>query len=140
MFSKLIITVFVITVAFFVLRQRQVNSTGVKAKQIPGQPGETSSNNSSTEEKAPRDELSQDLRIGAYLFLVLTVAIGGALYYFQWQDDHTVLTVNLFRDNQIEPVTYQVFKYQLDDKSFITVDGLSVAVASSERMEVIGLD
>jgi hypothetical protein len=36
-------------------------------------------------------------------------------------------------------VTYLVYKYQLEDKSFVTVDGKTVTVASDERMEIEGL-
>ena len=91
-------------------------------------------------EASRREELAADLRAGAYMFLFLMVGIGAALYYFDWQDDHTVLTVNLHRDNQTAPISYEVYKYQLQDRSFVTTDGRSVTVASSERMEVLGLD
>ena len=71
---------------------------------------------------------------------MLMVGLGAALYYFDWQDDHTVLTINLHRDNQSAPVSYEVYKYQLEERSFVTIDGRSIAVASNERMEIIGLD
>jgi hypothetical protein len=114
MFSKLIITVFVIAVAFIVVRQRNANR-GKSTRQA--RPAAT--------KDIEKDQLSKDMRIGAYLFLLVTAGIGGAMYYFQWQD---------------EPVSYDVYKHQLREKSFITVDGLSVAVAGSERMEIIGLE
>ena len=44
------------------------------------------------------------------------------------------------RDSQAAPVSYEVYKFQLQDRSFITLDGTSVTVASSERMEVLGLE
>ena len=133
MLSKIFLTLAVIVGAFFVLRQRRI--------------AEAEQNSSTPTKKAPASQakkedesLAADLRIGAYLFLVLMVGLGGALYYFRWQDDHTILTVNLLRENQSEPISYQVYKYQLNDRSFVTIDGTSVTVASSERMEVIGLD
>ncbi|MFT4748363.1 MAG: hypothetical protein ACI9E4_000026 [Pseudohongiellaceae bacterium] len=129
MFSKLIITVFVIAVAFIVVRQRNANR-GKSTRQA--RPAAT--------KDIEKDQLSKDMRIGAYLFLLVTAGIGGAMYYFQWQDDHSILTINLYRDSQVEPVSYDVYKHQLREKSFITVDGLSVAVAGSERMEIIGLE
>jgi hypothetical protein len=49
------------------------------------------------------------------------------------------LTISLHRDNQSAPVIYQVYKFQLQDRSFVTIDGTVVNVASSERMEVAGL-
>jgi hypothetical protein len=129
MLSKLIITAFVITVAFVILRQRKTN-----------QGNNTRQSNPRISKDTEKDQFSKDMRLGAYLFLLLTTSIGGAVYYFQWQDDHSILTINLYRDSQVEPVSYDVYKYQLSEKSFVTTDGLSVAVASSERMEVIGLE
>jgi hypothetical protein len=131
MFSKLIITVFVIAVAFIVVRQRNANR-GKSTRQARPAAAAT--------KDIEKDQLSKDMRIGAYLFLLVTAGIGGAMYYFQWQDDHSILTINLYRDSQVEPVSYDVYKHQLREKSFITVDGLSVAVAGSERMEIIGLE
>ena len=84
--------------------------------------------------------MAADLRTGAYIFLFLMVGLGAALYYFDWVDDHIILTINLHRDNLSEPVSYEVYKYQLEDRSFITTDGRTVTVASSERMEVLGLN
>lgn len=130
MFSKFIITAFVIAVAFVVLRQRNINQGKNKRQAKPV----------ATSKAVEKDQLSKDMRIGAYLFLLLTAGIGGAMYYFQWQDDHSVLTINLYRDSQVEPISYAVYKYQLSEKSFVTIDGISVAVAGSERMEIIGLE
>ena len=70
---------------------------------------------------------------------MLIVGLGIALYYFQWQDDHSVLTVRLHSDGQANPIEYQVYKYQLQERAFTTLDGILVTVASSERMEVEGL-
>jgi hypothetical protein len=136
MFSKLIITVFVIAVAFVVLRQRNIN----RGKSTQQARTADAPKRSAAAKDIEKDQLSKDMRFGAYLFLLLTAGIGGAIYYFQWQDDHSILTVNLYRDSQVEPISYDVSKYQLREKSFITIDGLSVAVAGSERMEIIGLE
>ena len=68
------------------------------------------------------------------------VGLGGVLYYYQWQDDRLVLTINLYRRNQAEPTTYEVYKYQLNERSFVTTDGITVTVAGDERMEVLELD
>ncbi|MFK7865043.1 MAG: hypothetical protein AB8B95_12555 [Pseudohongiellaceae bacterium] len=130
MFSKIIITLLVIVTAFTVIRSRN---------EAKSSPNGSKASAAGDRKKSPPSELSTDLKIGAYLFLLLSIGIGGSVYYFQWKEDHTVVTVNLYRDNQVNPVSYQVYKYQLEDKAFVTIDGLSVAVAGSERMEVLGL-
>ena len=73
------------------------------------------------------------------MFLVLVLGLGAAMYYFQWQDEHSILTVRLHSDGQAEAIEYQVYKFQLGERSFTTLDGILVTVASSERMEVEGL-
>lgn len=134
MLAKIILTTIVILLAFLVLRQRSLAEKSETTKRRLPDSG-------SSQQSAPTDPgLASDLRTGAYLFLVLMVGLGAALYYFRWQDDHSIITVTLHRDNQQAPVTYEVYKYQLGERSFTTVDGLSVTVAASERMEVQGLE
>jgi hypothetical protein len=132
MVGKFLITMAVIIGAFFVIRQRHTSGEN-DSKSIKTEKTKTLKSNK-------KDELSADLRAGAYMFLFLMVGIGATLYYFDWQDDHTVLTVNLHRDNNAAVVSYEVYKYQLESRSFITTDGRSITVASSERIEILGLE
>ena len=133
MLGKILLTLAVTAIMFFVLRQRQI----AESKEFQSK----DSNSPARQAKKRADTtLAKDLRIGAYLFLILMVGLGGVLYYYQWQDDRLVLTINLYRRNQAEPTTYEVYKYQLNERSFITTDGITVTVASDERMEVFGQD
>ncbi len=126
MIGRILLTLAVIAIAYFVIRQRRIaEERDAKGEQIT---------------TANKDDLTDDVRTAAYMFLVFMVGIGGAVYYFRWQDDHTILTINLHRENQLQPVSYEVYKYQLQDRSFTTIEGTQVTVAGSERMEVIGLD
>ena len=131
MLSKFLLTALVIIIAFFVIRQRHLSGNNISQK--------NRSISRKTEKVNPRNEFTSDLRLGAYLFLTLMVGLGATLYYFDWLDDHTILTVSLHRDNVSQPVSYEVYKYQLEDRSFITTDGRTITVASSERMEILGL-
>ena len=134
MLSKLLLTLFVIVIAFVVLRQR--HRTDAQARLTQTRSATSSDQSGNKPEVTP---LAQELRTGAYLFVIFMVGIGAALYYYQWQDDHTIVTVTLHRDNAAEPVTYKVYKYQLRQRCFTTVGGLTVTVASSERMEIEGI-
>ena len=131
MLSKFLLTALVIMIAFFVIRQRHLSGNNISQK--------NRSVSRKTEKVISRNEFTSDLRLGAYIFLTLMVGLGATLYYFDWLDDHTILTVNLHRDNVSQPVSYEVYKYQLEDRSFITTDGRTITVASSERMEILGL-
>lgn len=132
MLSKFLLTLTVIVTAFFFVRQRNMADREDKSTAA------VSSN--AKQQQKERAEFSSDLRFAAYMTAVLMVGLGGLLYYFRWQDDHEVLTVTLHRDNQSAPISYLVYRYQLQDRSFVTVDGTTVTVAGSERMEVLGLD
>lgn len=131
MLGKILLTLAVMLIAFFFIRQRDIKEKSPTSK--------ASSSSTEAANPAANDSLSNDLRLGAYMFLVLIVGLGIALYYFQWQDDHSILTVRLHSDSQAQAIEYQVYKYQLQERSFTTLDGILVTVASSERMEVEGL-
>ncbi len=127
MIGRILLTLAVIVIAYVFVHQRRL------AEEAGNKPA-------AAKRDKVRDELSQDMRMAAYMFLVLMTGIGAAVYYFRWQDEHTVLTINLHRENQAQPVSYQVYKYQLQARSFTTIDGTQVTVAGSERMEVLGLE
>ena len=127
MIGRILLTLAVIVIAYVFVRQRRL------AEEAGNKPA-------AAKRDKVRDELSQDMRMAAYMFLVLMTGIGAAVYYFRWQDEHTVLTINLHRENQAQPVSYQVYKYQLQERSFTTIDGTQVTVAGSERMEVLGIE
>lgn len=134
MLGKILLTLSVMIIAFFFVRQRDMKGKSSPTRKIP--PPQKS------HDKAPTKEdhsLSADLRLGAYMFLALVIGLGAVLYYFQWQDDHSILTVRLHSDGQPEAIVYQVYKFQMAERSFTTLDGILVTVASSERMEVEGL-
>lgn len=133
MLGKILLTLAVTAIMFFVLRQRQIAESEEFQSKDSNSPARQAKKRADT-------TLAKDLRIGAYLFLILMVGLGGVLYYYQWQDDRLVLTITLYRRNQAEPTSYEVYKYQLNERSFITTDGITVTVASDERMEVFGLD
>ncbi|MES3007578.1 MAG: hypothetical protein V4751_07395 [Pseudomonadota bacterium] len=133
MLGKLLLTLGIILIAILFLRKyrqderlRLQKLTGKKPNALPGNGAAT---------KAPLS----DYRFAAYLFIALTLGGGSYLYYLRWQDDTSLVTVILHRDGAGSPVTYQVYKNQLEERAFTTIDGIRVTVASSERMEVMGL-
>ena len=122
MAGKLLITLLVIAVAIALIKQRGRDAPA------PADPAAA----------APRAGLS-DARLTAYLFLVMMFGLGGFLYFQRWQTDHQELTVTLYREDPTAPVTYTVYRYQLQERSFITTDGVRITLADNERMEVTGL-
>ncbi|OGT73555.1 MAG: hypothetical protein A3H44_11750 [Gammaproteobacteria bacterium RIFCSPLOWO2_02_FULL_57_10] len=135
MFGKILLTVFVILAAVLFLRKHRQDERLRLAAATKG--GGKSADDAANPASA-KPELS-DYRFAAYLFLALMIGSGGYLYYLRWQDDSSLITVILHRDGNASPVTYQVYKHQLEERGFTTIDGVRVTVAASERMEVIGL-
>ncbi len=146
MLGKLLLTAFVIVLAFTLIRQKGIRR-GLQegllerdADKTAGASAEQTSSRIAAQKNASDSSFQSDLRLGAYLFLVLMTGLGGALYYYDWQDDRAIITVTLYRSGELEPVSYEVYKYQLGERSFVTTDGVSVTVAASERMEIVGLN
>lgn len=130
MFGKILLTIAIILLGLVWVRQVRQHKRA-----------EAAANRSSTAKTpiaAPPEALN-DYRFTAYLFVALILGLGAYLYYEQRQDDNTVLQILLHREGNSEPVTYEVRKYQLEERAFTTVEGVRVTVAASERMEVIGL-
>ena len=92
------------------------------------------------QKKLPDPTMHDNLRTACYFFLFFMAIVGGALYYYRWRDDHQLITVRLYSADQVGQASYAVYKYQLADRSFTTVDGRVITVADSDRMEIIGLN
>ena len=133
MIGKILLTLAVIAVAYLMVR-RDSGSKPDTAKSAPAKIADDD------QKQSPDPTLHDDLQTASYLFLFFMVAVGAALYYYRWQDDHQLITVRLYSADQAAPVSYEVYKYQLAERSFTTVDGRVITVAGSDRMEVIGLN
>lgn len=127
MLGKIILTLLVMVLAIVVLRQRALDRRSTQATTATRDAGGDGRGR----------PIPSDQRLAAYLFLILMFAAAAILYYRRWQDDHTVLTVSLYRDDASSPSTFQVYKYQLDSRAFTTIDGIRITVADTERMEVL---
>jgi len=134
MLSKILLTVTVILLGLLWVRHhRQLAQRGQAVARTQNTPNSTPE----TASPSPPERLN-DYRFAAYLFLALMLGTGAYMYYLRWQDDSRLITVVLHREGTAA-VTYQVEKRNLQERTFVTADGVRVTVASSERMEVIGL-
>jgi len=127
MLSKLFLTLAIIFLVALILKRRPSQESGAEGAKTPAKVG------------GERPKLSE-LRLAAYLFLVIMLGLGGVISVQKWRDDHTVVTIKLYSAGESRPTEYQAFKFELDSRSFTTVDGVQVVVANDERMELSGLD
>ena len=133
MIGKILLTLAVMAIAYLMVRQEHKGKSD-KSKPAPSKIG------AGDQKKPPDPTLHDDLRTASYLFLLFMIFVGGALYYYRWLDDHKLITVRLYSADQADPTSYEVYKFQLADRSFTTVDGRVITAAGSERMEIIGLN
>lgn len=132
MVVKLLITLTVIFVAYLILRRRQtLNSNTVQLSK--------SGWKINTDDQS-RNELTAEIRFGAYLFLIMMLTLSAGMGYVSWKNDHETVLVTLYRQNnsdaQDEKIVFHVYRRDLLERSFTTVDGIKVVVASDERMEI----
>ena len=132
MLGKVVLTLLVMAIAIVVIRQRSLAESGNSSTAGQGTGGSKAGQSAGDSTGG----MASDMRFAAYLFLILMFGAAAVIYYQRWQEDHTVLTVNLFRDGQSEPVSYEVYQFQLQSRSFTTTDGIQITVANNERMEV----
>lgn len=131
MLSKLFLTLAIIFLVALILKRRPSQESGVQ--------GAEASARASAKVGGERPKLSEH-RLAAYLFLSIMFGLGGVVSVQKWRDDHTVVTIKLYSAGESVPTQYQAFKFELDSRSFTTVDGVQVVVANDERMELSGLD
>tara|TARA_B110000037_G_scaffold190658_1_gene223704 strand:- start:1020 stop:1406 length:387 start_codon:yes stop_codon:yes gene_type:complete len=127
MLSKLFLTLAIIFLVALILKRRPSQESGVQGAEASAKVG------------GERPKLSEH-RLAAYLFLAIMFGLGGVVSVQKWRDDHTVVTIKLYSAGESVPTQYQAFKFELDSRSFTTVDGVQVVVANDERMELSGLD
>lgn len=76
----------------------------------------------------------------AICLVTLTFATAAGFFIYDWQDNRELLTVKVINPHNGESVSYQVYKGDLQERSFETVQGQVIRVSHSERMEVSGSD
>lgn len=132
MVVKLLITLTVIFVAYLILRRRQTLNSNTAQLSKSGWKINT--------DDQSRNELTAEIRFGAYLFLILMLTLSAGMGYVSWKNDHETVLVTLYRQNnndaQDEKIVFHVYRQDLLERSFTTVDGIKVVVASDERMEI----
>lgn len=132
MVVKLLITLTVIFVAYLILRRRQTLNSNTAQLSKSGCKINT--------DDQSRNELTAEIRFGAYLFLIMMLTLSAGMGYVSWKNDHETVLVTLYRQNnndaQDEKIVFHVYRQDLLERSFTTVDGIKVVVASDERMEI----
>lgn len=82
------------------------------------------------------DETAQGFRWLA-LVAVGLIVLGSALFVWQaWRDASEVLVLKVVDTRSGQVTEYQVYRSDLDGRSFRTLDGRRITLAETERLEV----
>ncbi len=71
----------------------------------------------------------------AYTFLGAILFISGILFFFYWQDQNKIIEIKV-TNNQGGVKTYKAHNKSFAGRQFITIDGFSVDLANSDRVEI----
>ncbi|PWG65460.1 hypothetical protein [Sediminicurvatus halobius] len=113
MIRQLLLTALVIVIVVLIVRWRRA-----PARQAPS---------------APRRGPSPQA-IAGWALLGIMVIGATVTFYLQWSEAHEVVTIEVVDGRSGERTTYQVYRKEVGDRSFRTVDGREVSLGQSDRM------
>ncbi len=72
----------------------------------------------------------------AIALVALTLAISTGIYYWHWQEEHRIFSVQVINSHSGAVQSYDVYQSDIDGRSFRTIEGRLINLSDSERMEV----
>ena len=124
MLTKILFTALVIVAVYLFYRHRgrtPVNGRPpVKVKKI-AEPAEKSSIG----------------RFAAYGFVAALLLVSVIIYYFHWQQAHKIVTIRVIDGNSSNVTIYKAYQKSIKGSRFESLDGKTVVLGESERVEFI---
>ena len=74
-----------------------------------------------------------------YTLLGVIVAISALIFVLHWSAQHEIVNIRV-TNSQGETVHYQAHKKWIKGRQFTTLDGVSVTLGTSDRVEMLGKD
>jgi len=72
--------------------------------------------------------------LAGWVLLGIMVVGATVTFYLQWSEAHEVVTIEVVDGRSGERTTYQVYRKEVGDRRFRTVDGREVSLGQSDRM------
>jgi multisubunit Na+/H+ antiporter MnhB subunit len=118
MLTKILFTIFVIIVVALVFRVKTMRERPQAAK--------------------PADSAARGIsaKVIAYTLVGLVVALSGLIYLLHWQDQHTIVNIQVVDGGSGKTATYQAYKKSIEGREFVTLDGRKVTLGNSDRVEM----
>lgn len=120
MLTKILFTLAVVVVVFALLRWRQ--NRELEQRQRPRVIDVT-------------PEASSRIGWLATAVVVVLILATGVLLYQYWVDNNTVIQVRVVDAHSGQVTDYRAYRGDIDDREFVTVDGVRVVLAESDRLE-----
>ena len=120
MLTKILFTLAVILVVALVFRVKNTPAKPVKPQAA----------------QAPNSKGGVSAAIAAYTLLGLVIAISALVFLLHWQDQHQVIDIQV-TNSQGNNLNYQAYKKSVEGRRFTTIDGVSVDLADSDRIEIL---
>ncbi|MDE0309088.1 MAG: hypothetical protein OXI60_04550 [Acidiferrobacterales bacterium] len=73
-----------------------------------------------------------------YSTVIVLVLASGVVYFFKWQADNSIITIHVVSDGREEPAIYEAYHKDIKGRTFTTLDGRTVTLGDSDRIEVLG--
>ena len=76
-------------------------------------------------------------RLAVYGVVIVLLLVSGAVYFYQWQQAHRVITIRVIDSTSSNVTVYQALKKSIKGNRFESLDGKTVVLGESERVEYV---
>lgn len=76
-------------------------------------------------------------RFAVYGVVGVLLLVSGAVYFYQWQQAHRVITIRVIDSASNHVTVYQAYQKSIKGNRFESLDGKTVVLGEAERVEYI---
>ncbi len=76
-------------------------------------------------------------RLAVYAIVAVLLLVSGAIYFYQWQLAHRIITIRVIDSATNNVTIYQAYHKAIKGNRFQSLDGKTVVLSEAERVEFI---
>lgn len=118
MLTKILFTALVIAAVYVFYRYRGRGPAKIEKTLKPAKPSTTG-------------------RFAAYGFIAVLLVVSGGIYYYHWQQAHRIVTIRVIDGDSNNVTVYKAYQKSIKGSRFESLDGKTVVLGESERVEFI---
>lgn len=127
MVTKVLLTLLVLLIAYVYLKRRALLSQRSRQQ---------STGDHAVVNRTGRGQKRDPIKVIAVLFLLLSFVLTLSFFIYRWVDDHRLLKVTLISSPSSEPLYYQVYKADMQERSFTTTHGQIIRLGAQDRLQI----